>query len=168
MIISQTRFTAGALLSLIIVATQASPLLPEAKVFQAREKDWRNGAIVYQILVDRFAPSDNLSAKKHLYPAPKILREWDEQPRRGIDLEEQKLNSQELEFWGGDIPSALTKLEHVKQLGATAVYLNPIHLAWTNHKYDAFDYKAISPEFGNRNDFNHATEPDYAPARSAQ
>jgi glycosidase len=153
MMISQTRFIAGALLSLIIAATQASPLLPEAKVFQAREKDWRNGAIVYQILIDRFAPSDNLSAKKHLYPAPKILREWDEQPRRGIDLEEQKLNSQELEFWGGDIPSALTKLEHVKQLGATAVYLNPIHLAWTNHKYDAFDYKAISPEFGNRNDF---------------
>jgi len=32
-------------------------------------KDWRNGAIVYQVFVDRFAPSANLEAKRSLYPA---------------------------------------------------------------------------------------------------
>ncbi|MFM1949347.1 MAG: Cyclomaltodextrinase [Pseudomonadota bacterium] len=144
---------AAYLLAFTAITAQATPLQPDAKVFAAREKDWRNGAIVYQILVDRFVPSANLAAKKHLYPAPKVLREWHEQPLRGVELEDQKLNSQELEFWGGDIQSAQSRLDHVKDLGATAIYLNPIHLAWTNHKYDAFDYKAISPEYGNRDDF---------------
>ena len=140
---------------LVFASISAQAIQPQlgSKVFDSREKDWRNGAIVYQILVDRFVPSANLAVKKHLYPAPKILREWHELPQRGVDLEDQKLNSQELEFWGGDIQSAQTQLNHVKQLGATAIYLNPIHLAWTNHKYDALDYKAISPEFGNREDF---------------
>ena len=38
--------------------------------YDAREADWRHGAIVYQVLVDRFAPSADLDAKRHLYPAP--------------------------------------------------------------------------------------------------
>jgi cyclomaltodextrinase / maltogenic alpha-amylase / neopullulanase len=40
----------------------------------------------------------------------------------------------------------------VQSLGADVLYLNPIHLAYTNHKYDAFDYQAVSPEFGTRDD----------------
>jgi glycosidase len=155
MITSRVLPLAIATLAFYATGLQAAQLLPDAKVIEAREKDWRNGAIVYQILVDRFVPSANLAAKKHLYPAPKVLREWHEQPVRGVELEDQKLNSQELEFWGGDIQSAQTQLNHVKQLGATAIYLNPIHLAWTNHKYDSLDYKAISPEFGTRKDFKN-------------
>ena len=46
-----------------------------AGTYEAREADWRCGAIVYQVLVDRFAPSADLAAKRHLYPAPKRLRE---------------------------------------------------------------------------------------------
>ena len=46
--------------------------------YEAREADWRNGAIVYQVLVDRFAPSADLDAKRALYPAPKRLRGWTE------------------------------------------------------------------------------------------
>lgn len=122
-------------------------------VYDTREKDWRNGAVVYQILVDRFAPSHRLEAKRQLYPAPKVLHRWTDLPVRGVDLPDQKLNSQELSFWGGDLESATSRLDHVRALGATVVYLNPIHLAWTNHKYDALDFKAISPEFGTREDF---------------
>ena len=33
-----------------------------------REKDWRIGAIIYQLFVDRFAPPDDFEAKKKLYP----------------------------------------------------------------------------------------------------
>ena len=43
-------------------------------VFEQREADWRNGAVVYQVLVDRFAPPADLEAKRALYPAPKRLR----------------------------------------------------------------------------------------------
>lgn len=121
--------------------------------YEVREQDWRNGAVVYQILVDRFAPPANLAAKRHLYPAPKVLKAWHEKPVHGVELADQKLNSQELEFWGGDLPSATAKLDHLSMLGADVVYLNPIHLAYTNHKYDSLDFKQISPEFGTRADF---------------
>jgi cyclomaltodextrinase / maltogenic alpha-amylase / neopullulanase len=125
---------------------------PLAGVFEKREADWRNGAIVYQVLVDRFAPSANLEAKRALYPAPKTLRAWSEEPRRGTYLEKEKLWSHEIDFWGGDIASAIGKLDHVQQLGADVLYLNPIVLAYTNHKYDALDYQQISPEYGTRAD----------------
>ncbi|MBT9488907.1 MAG: glycoside hydrolase family 13 protein [Rubrivivax sp.] len=123
-----------------------------AGVYAQREADWRNGALVYQVLPDRFAPAADLDAKRHLYPAPKVLRRWDELPQRGTYLDSARLWSHEIQFWGGDLKSVASKLDHVQQLGADVLYLNPIHLAYTNHKYDAFDYQAVSPEFGTRDD----------------
>jgi glycosidase len=140
-------------------ATTAQPMnyanrydKPLAGVYEKREADWRNGAVVYQVLVDRFAPSANLEAKRVLYPAPKKLRAWTEEPRKGTYLETEKLWSHEIDFWGGDIASTIGKLDHVQQLGADVLYLNPIVLAYTNHKYDALDYQQISPEYGTRAD----------------
>ena len=123
-----------------------------AGLYQKREADWRNGPIVYQVLVDRFAPSANLDAKRALYPAPKKLRGWNEEPRRGTYLDTERVWSHEIDFWGGDIASTISRLDHVQQLGADVLYLNPIHLGWTNHKYDSLDYQVVSPEFGSRDD----------------
>ena len=125
----------------------------EMTSYEKREADWRNGAIVYQVLVDRFVPSANLEAKRALYPAPKVLRDWSEPAKPGVYLKDAKLNSQELDFWGGDLQSLSTRLDYIRQLGADVLYLNPIHLAYTNHKYDAFDFKEISPEYGTRQEF---------------
>ena len=125
---------------------------PLAGLYEKREADWRNGAIVYQLLVDRFAPSANLEAKRMLYPAPKKLRTWSEEPRQGTYLEAEKLWSHEIDFWGGDLASTMGRLDYVQQLGADVLYLNPIVLAYTNHKYDALDYQQISPEYGQRDD----------------
>jgi glycosidase len=124
-----------------------------AETFAKREQDWRNGAIVYQVLVDRFAPSAQLDAKRGLYPSPKVLRDWSDLPKPGSYLADAQLNSQELDFWGGDLASLSSRLEYIQQLGADVLYLNPIHLAYTNHKYDALDFQEISPEFGDRTDF---------------
>jgi len=123
-----------------------------AGVFERREADWRNGAVVYQVLVDRFAPPADLVAKRHLYPAPKRLRAWDEVPTRGEYLEAAKLWSHEIDFWGGDLASTRSRLEHIHGLGADVLYLNPIHLAHTNHSYDALDYAQVAPHFGSRQD----------------
>ena len=142
------------------IAAQAAPTLANgtdravAGVFEERERDWRNGAVVYQVLVDRFAPSANLEAKRALYPAPKVLRRWDELPARGTYLPDVKVWSHEIDFWGGDLRSVRGKLDYIDALGTDVLYLNPIHLAWTNHKYDALDYKQISPEFGSRQDLD--------------
>jgi cyclomaltodextrinase / maltogenic alpha-amylase / neopullulanase len=142
-----------------VIAVQAQPMNYANRydkqvvgVYEKREADWRNGAIVYQVLVDRFAPSENLEAKRHLYPPPKTLRPWSETPRRGTYVESEKLWSHEIDFWGGDLASTMSKLDHVQQLGADVLYLNPIHAGYTNHKYDSLDFHAVSPEFGYRDD----------------
>jgi glycosidase len=134
-------------------ALGAASLAATAGVYDDRERDWRNGAIVYQVIVDRFAPAADLQAKRALYPAPKQLRAWTDEPTVGPHLPEFGLSAHELHFWGGDLPSLTSKLDHIQQLGAGVLYLTPIHLAWTNHKYDAFDYQAVSPEYGTRDDF---------------
>ncbi|MDH4288822.1 MAG: glycoside hydrolase family 13 protein [Aquincola sp.] len=123
-----------------------------AGVYDKRETDWRNGAVVYQVLVDRFAPSAHLEAKRALYPAPRKLRDWTEEPRKGTYLATERLWTHEIDFWGGDLASTMSRLDHVQQLGADVLYLNPIVLAYTNHKYDASDYLQISPEYGTRDD----------------
>ncbi|MFG6428338.1 glycoside hydrolase family 13 protein [Roseateles sp. LYH14W] len=136
----------AALLGTLALTAQAGP-------YEDRERDWRNGAVVYQIIVDRFAPSATLPAKQGLYAAPRRLRAWNDTPAPGPYLEAEKLYSHELDFWGGDLASATAKLGHIQQLGADVLYINPIHQAYTNHKYDALDFKAISPEYGSREDF---------------
>ena len=126
----------------------------DPEIFTKREQDWRNGAIVYQVLVDRFVPSAQLDTKRGLYSAPKVVRNWSENPKPGRYLPEAKLHSHEIDFWGGDFESLRSRLDYIQQLGADVLYLNPIHLAYTNHKYDALDFKQISPEFGTPEDFS--------------
>lgn len=123
-----------------------------SNTFKEREKDWRNGAIVYQIIVDRFAPSDKLAEKSNLYKHPRTLKGWNELPEVGPRVDGTDNHSQELEFWGGDLASLRGKVNYLHDLGINVVYLNPIHEALTNHKYDAIDYNKISPEYGTRSD----------------
>ena len=73
----------SALRAPLVCVAAWSAALAMAGPFEQRERDWRNGPVVYQIIVDRFAPSADLDAKRPLYPAPKTLRSWDEVPRPG-------------------------------------------------------------------------------------
>ncbi len=130
--------------------------------YAARAADWRCGAVVYQVLVDRFAPAADLAAKAHLYPAPKQLMAWGDTPRSGLYLDDARLWSHELQFWGGDLASTASRLDHLQGLGADVLYLNPIHLAHTNHKYDALDHLQLSPEFGTRDDFRALADTTHA------
>ncbi len=123
-----------------------------AGVYDKREADWRNGALVYQVLVDRFAPSANLDAKRSLYPAPKKLREWKEQPRKGTYLEKENVWSHEIDLWGGDLASTMSKLDYVQQLGADVLYLNPVvldgvsnHMGRYSPKFKDAEANAKSP-----------------------
>jgi glycosidase len=150
----------------IFVQTQSSPQSMYANeydlrcgtIMAQREADWRNGAVVYQIIVDRFAPAQNLEAKRELYDKPRRLREWHEAPERGVELPEFGVWSHELDFWGGDLDSLSEKIDYLKRLGVEVVYLNPIHEALTNHKYDATDYFNVAPEYGTREDVKSLAE----------
>lgn len=123
--------------------------------FLLRALDWRNGALVYQVLVDRFNPAKNLKDKLHLYQYPKTLIPWNVLPKGGTFLEDHKYWSHELDFWGGDLNSLNDKLDYIKDLGMDVLYLNPICESLSNHKYDATDYLEISKEFGSKKDLNN-------------
>lgn len=123
---------------------------PRAAALAARAADWRCGAIVYQVLVDRFAPPADPAAKRAHYAAPRRLRRWEETPRRGRYVKAADVWAQEIEFWGGDLESLAGRLDHISSLGADVLYLNPIFEAYTNHKYDATDYHRVDPGYGDR------------------
>lgn len=133
---------------------------PTSDEISKRKEDWRNGCVVYQVIVDRFAPPENLDSKRDLYPAPKRLHSWQETPHKGELLKDQGLWTHELDFWGGDLRGLTSKLDYVtSDIGVDVLYLNPIHKAFTNHKYDAQDYFEVSPEYGTRDDVKQlATE----------
>lgn len=126
--------------------------MSKTDIYSKREKDWRNGAIVYQVLVDRFSPSKDLHLKLDLYQKPKILMSWSELPKRGPFQKDVKYFTHELEYWGGDLKSLHEKMDYIKKLNVDVLYLNPIHYSLSNHKYDASDYLQISPEFGTFDD----------------
>lgn len=51
------------------------------------------------------------------------------------------------EFYGGDIAGVMKKLDYLQDLGVEAIYLNPIFVSPSNHKYDIQDYDYIDPAF---------------------
>ena len=53
----------------------------------------------------------------------------------------------------GDLPGLISKLDYIKDLGANAVWITPIHPSPSYHKYDVVDYYGIHPDFGTMDDF---------------
>jgi len=51
-------------------------------------------------------------------------------------------------MYGGDIQGIKEKIPYLKDLGITALWLNPLFFAESNHKYGAADFRHISPDFG--------------------
>jgi glycosidase len=119
---------------------------------ESRAKDWRIGPVIYQVFVDRFAPPENLEAKRAFIRPPRVLKSWSDTPKPGKLIRSLGLYSHELEFWGGDLASLTSRLGYIQALGADVIYLTPIQKAFTNHKYDAQDFKEVSPELGTRKD----------------
>ena len=54
----------------------------------------------------------------------------------------------------GDIPGIISKLDYIKDLGATAIWFSPLYASpWKDYGYDVSDYRAIHPAFGTMEDF---------------
>ncbi|MBQ8913857.1 MAG: alpha-glycosidase, partial [Lachnospiraceae bacterium] len=51
-------------------------------------------------------------------------------------------------FYGGDLQGVMNKLDYLKDLGVDVIYLNPIFVSPSNHKYDIQDYDYIDPHYG--------------------
>ncbi|WP_234735811.1 alpha-amylase family glycosyl hydrolase [Tellurirhabdus bombi] len=53
----------------------------------------------------------------------------------------------------GDLNGVTSKLDYLKELGISAIWLMPITLSPSYHKYDVVDYYSIDPEYGTMDDF---------------
>lgn len=56
------------------------------------------------------------------------------------------------ERYGGDIAGMTGRLDYLAELGITGVYLTPVNVAPSQHKYDTTDYLDIDKDFGTRED----------------
>ncbi len=57
-------------------------------------------------------------------------------------------------FQGGDLAGITEKLDYLLDLGINAIYLNPIFMAASTHRYDTIDYLRIDPKLGSLEDFH--------------
>ena len=107
--------------------------------------DSLQGGIIYQIYVDRFCKVGEVVPRK-----PLILRDdWGGAIKKNTN-DYLIIN---LEVFGGNINGIISKLDYLKELGVTAIYLNPISLANSNHKYDTADYMRVDDMFGTESEF---------------
>jgi glycosidase len=106
---------------------------------------WIPGTIFYQIFPDRFAQGnpDNVRKGGESYGQEPLYLSWDDKPEHP---------PKSRDFFGGDLPGVLDKLDYLAELGVTCIYLTPIFASPSNHRYDASDYSVIDPRLGTEAD----------------
>ena len=105
--------------------------------------DWAKGAVMYQIYTDRFCNGDrtnDVETREYSYIGDYSVKvdDWFKYPASmGVR-----------EFYGGDIQGIWDKLDYLQGLGVDVIYLNPIFVSPSNHKYDIQDYDYVDPHIG--------------------
>ncbi len=102
--------------------------------------EWSIGAVVYQIFTDRFKngnPANNVTDREYIYNGRPVqeVRKWSDLPEI-TDVGR---------MYGGDLVGVREKLDYLKKLGVEVLYLNPIFVSPSSHKYDVQDYDHIDP-----------------------
>ena len=123
---------------------------------------WAKKAIWYQVFPERFRNGDpsNDPTINDIYGADpqESPKAWQVHPW-GSDwykLQPYELENGERELWkhllrrryGGDLQGIIDKLDYLKDLGITALYLNPVFDSPSLHKYDGSSYHHIDPNLG--------------------
>lgn len=102
--------------------------------------DWVRDTVWYQIMPDRFARSSDASSD------PKFRRWGDFSDPHFGDL------------YGGNLRGIRERLPYLRQLGVSGIYLTPIFLSNSNHKYNTFDYYKVDPDFGTEQDLRELVQ----------
>lgn len=91
--------------------------------------EWVKDTVWYQIFPERFCNGNPERNNEYVKPWRSEKVSWDD-------------------WYGGDLEGITMKLQYLYDLGITGIYLNPIFLAGSNHKYETTDYEIIDPGFG--------------------
>ena len=97
---------------------------------------WAKGKVVYQIFPDRFSGGEEVN-ERLWYDAP--VKNW-------------------RAMYGGKLRGIINKLQYIKDLGVDIIYMTPIFLSGSNHKYDTTDYFMIDPGFGTKEDLKELVD----------
>ena len=140
-----------------IVLRGAKPFQLTVSTEDYHTPDWAKEAIAYQIFPDRFyngdKSNDNARTTARGYQ-PIQHRSWDELPANHSKTPAKDGDTQDCnDFFGGDLAGITAKLDYLKELGVTAIYVNPMMSGCSNHRYDTVDYSSIDPLLGNMEDF---------------
>ena len=100
-------------------------------------------AVFYQIFVDRFCNGDtsnDVLDNEYAYigTGSVQVKDWNQRPST-MDVGR---------FYGGDLQGVKDKLDYLQDLGVDVIYLNPIFVSPSNHKYDIQDYDYVDPHYG--------------------
>lgn len=105
--------------------------------------DWAKGAVMYQILTDRFYNGDtgnDVQDREYFYikTYSRQVENWRKVPD----------NFDVASFYGGDLQGVIEKMDYLQDLGVDVIYFNPLFVSPSNHKYDIQDYDYIDPHYG--------------------
>ena len=116
--------------------------------------EWFGRGVSYQIFPDRFRRAVKRDVAG-LVGERTLHEDWDEMieylPNRDGEITCS-------DFFGGDLAGITEKLEYLRSLGVTTLYLNPIFEAASNHRYDTANYHRIDPLLGTEEDFRTLCE----------
>jgi alpha-glucosidase len=98
---------------------------------------WSADAVLYQVFPDRFARGRTGAD----WPSWAEPAAWD-------DPVATTRPSSMRQLYGGDLPGITARLDHLVDLGATGIYLNPVFPAPQNHRYCATDFDHVDPVLG--------------------
>ncbi|GHU65910.1 hypothetical protein AGMMS49983_14490 [Clostridia bacterium] len=125
--------------------------------------DWAKGAILYQIFPDRFhcGDPDAVRAGVEAHQAKgrgeiELHESWNETPVYAA--KEGQRYYMPCDMFGGDLEGVRRKLPYLKELGVTAIYLNPIFESASNHRYNTGDYLLVDPILGGDSAFDRLIE----------
>lgn len=105
--------------------------------------DWVREQVFYQVFPDRFARG---AAGPVQLPSDIPGQRANEALDWGSAV---PLDRPTTVFYGGDLPGIEQRLGYLQDdLGATALYLNPVFRSRSNHKYDTEDYFEVDAGFG--------------------
>lgn len=111
---------------------------------------WYREAIFYQIFPDRFCNGNadgRINAPK---PGSMLYADWYDTP---YYIRNPAGGIERWEFSGGNFKGIRTKLDYLKDLGISGIYLNPVFEARSNHRYDTGDYHTTDPMLGSNEEF---------------
>lgn len=120
-----------------------------------RTPDWMKNAVVYQIFPDRFRDDDNANnvvSGTHFFYGNSMggitYTTWNNQVIDPRNPAGPYYNRYSEDFYGGDLQGITARLDYLQSMGVTALYLNPIFLSPSNHKYDTTNFEQVDAHLG--------------------